>query len=418
MVLAILTLNASGLYRFNAIVDPARQVFRIIVTLVGVFLLLTSTAFALRVSEEFSRGWAFLWLVSSIFLVVGFRILAAQVIRSRATAGKLGRRILVYGANEQSRRLLERIDGMAEPWNHVVGVFDDRLARVAPSVGAYPVLGNLDDLIAWARNHGIDDVLIALPWSAESRLLDVTRSLAVLPANVRLCPEFFHEEMIHGRTSYQYGLPMLSAFEKPVAGWDAVGKRAFDLLFSCVVLLFAAPLLVIIATIVKLESPGPVFFRQKRFGFNNDVIEVYKFRTMRAETSDVLGDRLTERNDPRVTRVGSFLRRTSLDELPQIINVLRGEMSVVGPRPHAIRTTAGGRLCEDVVDRYSVRHKVRPGITGWAQVNGYRGTMQDEEQLRKRVEHDLHYINNRSPWFDLQIVAMTAWAVLHGRNSY
>jgi len=131
-----------------------------------------------------------------------------------------------------------------------------------------------------------------------------------------------------------------------------------------------------------------------------------------------VGERLTERNDSRLTRVGGFLRRTSLDELPQIINVLRGEMSVVGPRPHAIRTTAGGRLCEEVVVRYSVRHKVRPGITGWAQVNGWRGTMEDENHLRKRVEHDLYYINNWSPWFDLKIVAMTVWAVLRGRNSY
>ena len=144
-------------------------------------------------------------------------------------------------------------------------------------------------------------------------------------------------------------------------------------------------MLVAISLIVKLESPGPVFFRQKRFGFNDEVIDVYKFRSMRVETSDAEGERLTEHNDSRFTRIGPFLRRTSLDELPQIINVLRGEMSVVGPRPHAIRTTAGGRLCKDVVARYSIRHKVRPGITGWAQVNGYRGTMQDEEHLTRRV---------------------------------
>jgi lipopolysaccharide/colanic/teichoic acid biosynthesis glycosyltransferase len=139
---------------------------------------------------------------------------------------------------------------------------------------------------------------------------------------------------------------------------------------------------------------------------------------MRDEDADVLGNRLTERNDPRVTRMGRFIRRTSLDELPQVLNVLRGEMSIVGPRPHALRTTAGGRLCEDVIDRYSTRHKVRPGITGWAQVNGWRGTMENEEHLRNRIEHDLYYINNWSPWLDMKILAMTLWIVIHGRNSY
>jgi lipopolysaccharide/colanic/teichoic acid biosynthesis glycosyltransferase len=161
-----------------------------------------------------------------------------------------------------------------------------------------------------------------------------------------------------------------------------------------------------------------VLFRQRRYGFNYELIEVFKFRTMRQSEADPLGDRLTERHDPRVTRVGAILRRTSLDELPQLINVLRGQMSVIGPRPHAVRTTAGGRLCEEVVDHYAVRHKVKPGMTGWAQVNGWRGTMYDEEHLRERVAHDLYYIRNWSPWLDLQILARTAWTVLVGRNSY
>jgi Undecaprenyl-phosphate glucose phosphotransferase len=285
-------------------------------------------------------------------------------------------------------------------------------------MGRYPVMGSLEDLIAYGREHALDEVLVALPWSAEARLLEVTRSLAVLPANVRLCPEIFHDEVLHGRASHHFGLPMWNAFEKPLAGWGAIGKRVFDVVVASLLLLAASPLILLIAMLIKCESRGPVLFRQNRYGFNNEVIEVYKFRSMRQELSDPEGRRLTEKNDPRVTRLGRFMRRTSIDELPQILNVLRGEMSIVGPRPHALRTTAGGRLCEEVVDRYSRRHKVKPGITGWAQVNGLRGTMQSEDHLQKRLEHDLFYINNWSLWFDLKIIAMTLWIVIVGRNSY
>ncbi len=417
-LLAVLGMNSAGLYRFNAIVDPKRQILRLATILGGVFLVLTAAGFALKISGDYSRVWAFAWLASAICIVVLGRMAVAAFIRSLARSGRLGRRILIYGATDQARKLIERIERLEEPWNHIVGIFDDRLARVGPTFGRYSVMGNLQDLIAWGRVHTLDEVLVALPWGAEDRLRAVMGSLSVLPANVRLCPELFVEEMLQARTSHQFGVPMWNAFEKPLAGWDAIGKRVFDLLFSAAVLVFAAPLFFLIAALIKLESPGPVLFRQNRYGFNNEVIEVWKFRSMSHAEADAAGVRLTERNDPRVTRLGRFMRRSSLDELPQIINVLRGEMSIVGPRPHALRTTAGGRLCEDVVDRYSIRHKVKPGITGWAQVNGFRGTMEDEEHLRQRVEHDLYYVNNWSPWLDVKIIAMTAWIVVHGRNSY
>jgi Undecaprenyl-phosphate glucose phosphotransferase len=417
-LMAVLAQHAAGTYRFTAIMVPARVAARVGAVCVAVFMLLVATAFALKIAHQFSRLWSFSALLTSTLLVIAGRFLLAYAMHGLAAAGRIGRRIVVYGANEQARRLVNRIDTLNEPWNHIAGVFDDRRSRRADAVGDYPVLGNLADLIAWARQHQSDEILIALPWSAEERLLTIMRTLAVLPANVRLCPEFFHEELIHGRTSYQYGMPMLSTFEKPIAGWGSIWKRLFDLLMASLLLIPAVPLLLLIALCIRLESPGPVLFRQRRYGFNYELIEVFKFRTMRQSEADPLGDRLTERNDPRVTRVGAILRRTSLDELPQLINVLRGQMSVIGPRPHAVRTTAGGRLCEEVVDHYAVRHKVKPGMTGWAQVNGWRGTMCDEEHLRERVAHDLYYIRNWSPWLDLQILARTAWTVLVGRNSY
>jgi Undecaprenyl-phosphate glucose phosphotransferase len=391
---------------------------RITTLLLLIFLTLMAAATAFQVAPLFSVTSAFIWVLSTIAVVVAFRAFAARYIRSLARQGKLGRRILIYGATDQAKHLIERIERLAEPWNYIIGVFDDRIARVGNTFGRYPVMGKLDDLIEWGREHALDEVLVALPWSAQSRILEVTRLLAVLPANVRLCPEMLHDEILHGRASHHFGLPMWNAFEKPLTGWNAIGKRGFDIAFSTAVLLASMPLFLVLAVLIKLESRGPVLFKQKRYGFNNEVIAVYKFRSMKQEFSDPDAKKLTERDDPRVTRIGRFMRRTSLDELPQMLNVLRGEMSIVGPRPHALSTTAGGKMCEDVVDRYSRRHRVRPGITGWAQVNGFRGTMQNEEHLQNRIECDLYYINNWSPWLDLRILALTLWIVVGGRNSY
>jgi Undecaprenyl-phosphate glucose phosphotransferase len=381
-------------------------------------MVLALAAFALKVSAQFSRVWAFSWFLSAGLLTIGLRLQAAYALRRLARAGRIGRTIAVYGAGLQGARLIGRIDALNEPWNRIAGVFDDRLQRTGPVVGPYPMLGNLQSLVAWSRANLPDEILIALPWAAEERIHSILRTLAVLPANVRLSPEFVCSEFLNGRTSYQFGVPMLSAFEKPLTGWGAVWKRAFDLAASAVLLVTLSPLLLLVAVLIKLESEGPVLFKQRRYGFNNELIGVLKFRTMSATATDPLGDRLTERKDPRITQVGVVLRRFSIDELPQLLNVLLGEMSVVGPRPHAIRTTAGGRQCDEVVGQYAIRHKVKPGITGWAQVNGWRGTMEDEEQLIRRVEHDLHYINNWSPMLDLKIIVRTAWVVATGRNSY
>jgi Undecaprenyl-phosphate glucose phosphotransferase len=340
------------------------------------------------------------------------------VLKQLARAGFVGRTIVLFGAGVQGQRLLEIVRGLKDPWNQVEGVFDDRLSRTASDVAGIPVLGNLGDLVTWSRINQPDEILIALPWGAEERVAQVLQSLAVLPANVRLSPEFMRSELLGGRLSYQFGVPMLSAYEKPLSGWGGIWKRSTDWVLAALFLILAAPVMLIIAICIRLESPGPVLFKQPRYGFNHELIDVYKFRTMYASASDRLANRLTERDDPRVTRVGAFLRRTSLDELPQLFNVLRGEMSVVGPRPHAVRTAAGGKQCDEVVAQYAVRHKVKPGITGWAQVNGWRGTMETEEALVKRLEHDLYYIKHWSPWFDVVIVLRTFWTVLQGKNSY
>ncbi|MCI0557133.1 MAG: exopolysaccharide biosynthesis polyprenyl glycosylphosphotransferase, partial [Nitrososphaera sp.] len=212
--------------------------------------------------------------------------------------------------------------------------------------------------------------------------------------------------------------PVLKVFQKPVSGWSYLAKTIEDKVLAALLLVLTMPVMVLIAVCIKLDSPGPVLFRQKRYGFNDQLIDIYKFRSIRVKQQDKDATRLVSRNDPRVTRIGRFLRRTSLDELPQLLNVLRGDMSLVGPRPHALNASAEGRLYHDVVEKYSTRHKVKPGITGWAQINGWRGETNTEEKIRKRVEHDLYYIENWSLVLDLAILLRTMWVVVKGNRAY
>jgi Undecaprenyl-phosphate glucose phosphotransferase len=416
--LLLLAFHAAGLYRFTVIAKPGRHSKMFVFVGSSVAVGLIALGVALEFLNRFPRVSVVAWLVFSLAILLGFRFMAAATLRRLAEAGRIGRRIVIYGAGQQGRRLAERIKDSDEPWNRVIGVFDDRSTRREASVIGIPVSGGMSDLLQWGQRNRPDEILLALPWSAEDRILGILHQLAVLPSNVRLAPEFQRTDLILGCSTSQFGLPMITAYQKPVDGWGRIWKRLFDFGLAVVATLIALPVLLLIALLVRLESPGPVLFSQPRFGFNNKLINVYKFRSMRAEASDVLGEHLTERGDCRITRVGAVIRRYSLDELPQLLNVIRGEMSLVGPRPHAIRTTAGGKQCDAVVDQYAMRHKVKPGITGWAQVNGLRGTMETEEHLVKRVEHDVYYINNWSPLFDIKILLLTVWAVFNGRNSY
>ena len=213
-------------------------------------------------------------------------------------------------------------------------------------------------------------------------------------------------------------MPVLDVFDRPIADWDVVVKALFDRCVGLMMLLALAPLMLGVALAVRLTSRGPVLFRQKRHGFNNELIEVYKFRSMYVEQCDAGAARMVTRGDPRVTPVGRFIRKTSLDELPQLFNVLRGDLSLVGPRPHALQAKAANTLYDQVVDGYFARHKVKPGITGWAQVNGWRGETDTSEKLQRRVEHDLYYIENWSVLLDLQILLTTPFALLKTQNAY
>jgi Undecaprenyl-phosphate glucose phosphotransferase len=280
------------------------------------------------------------------------------------------------------------------------------------------IAGDIDDLLADVRRLGITTVIVALPLSADLRLVAALNKLSLVSVDVRLCPDEFGLQLGHVGVSHVGGLSLLNVMDRPLRDWRWIAKEIEDRVLAAMILLLISPLMLTLALLVKLDSPGPVFFRQKRYGLNNRLIEILKFRTMHDSSRDENAEQLTLRNDPRVTRLGAFLRRTSMDELPQFINVLRGEMSIVGPRPHALAAKAGRLLYQDAVRYYDSRHRMKPGITGWAQINGWRGGTDTVEQIRKRVEHDLYYIENWSIGLDLRIILRTVLGGFTGRYAY
>jgi exopolysaccharide biosynthesis polyprenyl glycosylphosphotransferase len=264
----------------------------------------------------------------------------------------------------------------------------------------------------------VDTVLVAIPWSAGEQLRAIIDRISMAPVDVYIYPGMNGLKLPLRRADRAFDLPLLMACTRPIVGWGALIKRVEDIALSFGLLLFISPALLTIAAAIKLTSKGPVFFRQRRLGYNNRVIEVLKFRSMYTHLSDADATQQTMRDDKRVTPVGAWLRKTSLDEIPQLLNVLKGDMSLVGPRPHALATTAGGLALEEAVPVYSSRHRVKPGITGWAQVNGYRGALDSVDKIVHRVNHDLYYIENWSLAFDLKILWQTARLVFADDNAF
>jgi Undecaprenyl-phosphate glucose phosphotransferase len=417
-LLATVLFYANNLYKVESIIKLRTACSKIFLICIFTFMALLALAFALKISSSFSRIWAFYWFISSLSGVYFIRLLARQCLVIWAQGGQLTRNIAIVGSGDQGVLMVELLRKQRHPWVHIVGVFDDRSERISETMDEELKSGSVDSLILMAREGRIDEILVALPWGAEERILAILHKLQILPVNIRLCPERVCYKFPNHNYSKYNGIPILNMFDKPLSGWDCVLKTIEDKIFAILILIPIAPLLIIIAALIKLDSPGPVLFRQKRYGFNNQLIDMYKFRSMYVDKQDNNAKQLTSRNDPRVTKLGRFLRRTSLDELPQLLNVLTGEMSIVGPRPHATEAKAAGVLYEDVVYQYAARHKVKPGITGWAQVNGWRGDTDTEEKIQKRVDYDIDYINRWSLALDLKIILKTIFVVIIGQNAY
>jgi len=409
LLAVLLTLNLfqlAGLYNCDRLDARDFQLTRSALAWTLSAMLLVSLGYATATLETVPRAEAGLFYAFGLGGLGAVRLLLGFGIRRLRRAGRLICNLVVVGAGEHGQRLVRHLRRAGEGIR-LIGLFDDRRDRVPDYVAGYPVLGTVDDLVAFARRHPIDQVIVALPWGAEARIRDWLEKLAQLPVDVRLCPDLAGHYAQQRGVSHVAGVPLVHVFDRPLAGWNALVKLLEDRLLAALVVVATGPLMLAIALAVKLTSRGPVFYRQLRYGFNNEPIEILKFRTMYVECCDdgVRGEVPQARPaDPRVTPLGRILRRFSLDELPQFFNVLRGEMSIVGPRPHAV---AHNRLYAELIGGYLARHRVKPGITGWAQVNGLRGEIRSLEMMRRRVEYDLYYIENWSLLFDLRIIFRT-----------
>jgi len=375
--------------------------------------LLALLGWATQTLEVFDHRVLLAWaLATPAAMFAAHRLLPLVLPRVLATQG-LDKVAVIAGANELGRRLAERL---ADPMlaTRFAGYFDDRAEARLPSLPGAHNLGALSRLADYARSHRVDVIYIALPMASQPRILKLLEDLRDTTASIYFVPDIFVSDLIQARVDSIGGLPVVAVCETPFYGFNGFVKRVSDLVLASLILALIAPLMLVIAAGVKLSSPGPVLFKQRRYGVDGRKIVVYKFRTMTvAEDGDVV--RQATRNDSRITRFGAFLRRTSLDELPQFINVLQGRMSVVGPRPHAV---AHNEMYRKLIRGYMIRHKVRPGITGLAQVNGYRGETETVEKMKTRIEHDLAYLRNWSLLLDLQIILKTVAVVLGSKNAY
>jgi len=417
---SVISFQASDLYDVQVFRGQLRQMSRLISAWCFVFLLFIGISFLAKLGDSISRLWLSAFFFVGLAALAASRLLLRSLVRQWARAGRLDRRTIIIGADENAEKLIRALREQPDSDLRILGVFDDRSdKRAMDAVDGMPKLGRVGDVVEFARRTRVDLVLFALPISAESRILEMLKQLWVLPVDIRLSA---HTNKLRFRPrSYSYlgKVPTLDVFEQPITDWDLVMKRLFDYTVGGLALIALSPLMALTALAIKLDSRGPVLFRQRRFGFNNERIDVFKFRSLYHEQADPTAARPVTKNDSRVTRVGRFIRKTSIDELPQLFNVVfKGNLSLVGPRPHAVQQKLQNQLLDETVDGYFARHRVKPGLTGWAQINGWRGEVDSQEKIQRRVEFDLYYIENWSVLFDLYIILKTPLALLKADNAY
>ncbi|NND29694.1 MAG: undecaprenyl-phosphate glucose phosphotransferase [Myxococcales bacterium] len=383
---------------------------------VGVVPILLFLLFISKRSEEYSRFSVSTWFVLAPLLVSVWRTATTLTLRELRAHGYNTRAAAIVGMTELGERLALQFKGVPSLGLEVHGFYDDRGEErchpIPESLGQRA--GDLADAVDAARAGEIDLIYIAFPLRAEPRIAELLRQLSDTTASVYLAADFFAYDLLHARWGTLGGVPTVSLHETPFYGVDGWLKRLEDIVIGTLILITIAIPMLVIGICVKLTSPGPALFRQRRYGLNGEVINVLKFRSMTV-TEDGPEIKQATAGDARITKLGAFLRRTNLDELPQFFNVLEGSMSIVGPRPHAV---AHNELYRKRIQGYMLRHKVKPGITGWAQVNGWRGETDTLDKMEKRIEHDLDYIRNWSLLWDIQIISMTVFGSGARRNAY
>ena len=387
--------------------------------------LVAATLTALTITQfgmlgDFSRGLGILFVGTSLTLLFLSRIAFGKIAWWLMGMGYIGQRVVIYGADRAiTTRVFELLEIERLPHLKLIGFADDRRTRVDTTpVYTAEFIGGFDELLTLAQNGQLDQVIIALPMVSQERLDSIVAQLSAASIDVCIMPREILELRASYRMNYIGSLPVLSVWQQPMRDLDGIMKTVQDRVLALIGLIILSPLLLLTVLAIRIESKGPILFRQKRFGFNNLEISVFKFRSMYVDRQDESGAARTQKDDPRVTKVGRIIRRLSIDELPQLLNVLRGEMSLVGPRPHATQMRVGDKYYFDAVQGYAARHRVQPGITGLAQVRGLRGEIDTIERAKKRVEYDVYYIENWSPLLDIRIILETIIKLVWDRNAY
>jgi len=410
-LLSLVLFPGFGIYRSWR----GRSMFRLFSYLLAawgsVLLVLVSVLFLLKVSADYSRTWFTYWASLTLMQLFALRLAVFHFLRAMRKKGWNHKRVLLLGAGTFARSILRRLGQEPGYGFDIVALLDDDQRLHGKTFAGIEVAGGLETICAAVSRFRADEVWIALPLRAEAQVKGVLHELRHSTVNIRYLPDIFGFRLLNHSVTEIAGMPVLDLNVSPMSGPNRVIKAIEDRVLALAIIIAISPLLVMIAIAVRLSSPGPIIFKQLRHGWDGKPIKVYKFRTMKVhhEHDGVITQ--ARLGDHRVTRIGAFLRRTSLDELPQFFNVLQGRMSIVGPRPHAL---AHNEMYKNLVEAYMLRHKVKPGITGWAQVNGWRGETDTVDKMKRRVEHDLFYIENWSLLFDLKIIVLT---ILRGFNS-
>ena len=377
-----------------------------------VVAILLFLGYATGLSYRFSEQVILTWFIVTPIALICSHLTVSMIAKHLRNDGDV-RSVVIVGANDTGLKLAKRIHDYPYLFMEVRGFFEDREESRNPE-NTMPLLGAVSDVADYVRVHNINTIFISLPMSAQPRIRELLDDLHDATASIYFLPDIYIFDLMQAHFGSVGGIPVVAICESPFTGVESVVKNISDFVLAALILILLLPIMLCIAVAVKLTSPGPAVFRQRRYGLNGEEIIVYKFRSMTV-IEDGPNIAQAQKDDRRLTRIGAFLRRTSLDELPQFINVLQGRMSVVGPRPHAV---AHNELYRKLIRGYMLRHKVKPGITGWAQVNGLRGETKELEKMQARIEYDLDYLRNWSIWLDLWIILRTVWVVLRRESAY